>query len=416
MAKIESHIPKLRFAGFSDIWQKKKLSEISFRVQEKNKNNQVTETFTNSAERGIISQRDFFDKDISNEANLDNYYVVQPDDFVYNPRISNFAPVGPIKRNKLGRSGVMSPLYSVFRPNQTIINFDFLEHYFSTTNWHKFMFTHGDQGARSDRFAIGMATFQKMPIDIPEFKEQTKIGDFFQKIDQVIELQQKALETAQDYKKSMLQKMFPQKGEKMPKVRFDGFSGDWEEKKLKDIVVLLKDGTHGSHADGVGAYLLSAKNIKNKKVVLDKNKDRQISQKDYELIYKNYSIKINDLLFTIVGTIGESALYQGSENKIAFQRSVAIIRCNDSINPTFLLCSMDTNSISRQLMRSASTSAQSGVYLNDLASLTLYFPALEEQQKIGEFFQKLDKQIEQHEKKLENYQQLKKAMLQRIFV
>lgn len=150
MAKPESHIPNLRFSGFSDIWQNKKLSQISVRVQEKNRDNQVTETFTNSAERGIISQRDFFDKDISNEANLDNYYIVQANDFVYNPRISNFAPVGPIKRNKLGRSGVMSPLYSVFRPNPSIINLDFLEHYFSTTNWHKFMFTHGDQGARSD--------------------------------------------------------------------------------------------------------------------------------------------------------------------------------------------------------------------------------------------------------------------------
>ena len=104
------------------------MGEISEKVTLKNKDNTFDETLTNSAEFGIISQNDFFDKEISNRSNLNGYYVVENNNFVYNPRISNFAPVGPIKRNKLGRTGVMSPLYYVFKTRN--IDNDFLEKYF----------------------------------------------------------------------------------------------------------------------------------------------------------------------------------------------------------------------------------------------------------------------------------------------
>ena len=151
---------------------------------EKNVNNLYQETFTNSAEFGVINQRDFFDKDISNKANLAGYYVVQNNDFVYNPRISNFAPVGPIKRNKLGRSGVMSPLYHVFRVEG--VDYQFLETYFENTQWHIFMKENGDSGARSDRFAIKDSVFFKMPISLPSKQEQTAISDFFRQLDAAI--------------------------------------------------------------------------------------------------------------------------------------------------------------------------------------------------------------------------------------
>ncbi|WP_159992198.1 restriction endonuclease subunit S [Pelistega ratti] len=161
---------------------------MSKKVTEKNSNNQYSETLTNSAEFGIINQRDFFDKDISNSANLASYYIVKNDDFVYNPRISNLAPVGPIKRNKLGRTGVMSPLYYVFR----VINVDqnFLEIFFETSIWHKFMKENGDSGARADRFAIKDSLFIEMPIGIPQIQEQQKIGVFLTTLDRYITIHQ----------------------------------------------------------------------------------------------------------------------------------------------------------------------------------------------------------------------------------
>lgn len=162
------------------------MGEISEKVTEKNKNKIYSETLTNSAEYGIINQRDFFEKDISNEKNLDGYYVVHPDDFVYNPRISNLAPVGPIKRNKLGRTGVMSPLYYVFRIDG--VDKTYLEKYFSSNRWHIFMKMNGDSGARSDRFAIKDSVFREMPIPIPSNLEQTRIGNFLKQLDDTITL------------------------------------------------------------------------------------------------------------------------------------------------------------------------------------------------------------------------------------
>lgn len=199
-------VPKFRFKGFSEKWKQCKLGDISEKVTEKNKNNIHSETLTNSAEFGIINQRDFFKKDISNKENLDGYYVVRPEDFVYNPRISNLAPVGPINRNKLGRTGVMSPLYNVFRTHD--VDKTYLEKYFSSDNWHRFMMLNGDSGARSDRFAIKDSLFREMPIPVPSIEEQTKIGEFFMQLDDSIALHQFELEALKETRKAFLQKMF----------------------------------------------------------------------------------------------------------------------------------------------------------------------------------------------------------------
>ena len=204
--KNGAKVPELRFAGFADAWELRKLEEISDKVTEKNKNSEFVETLTNSAEFGIINQRDFFDKNISNEKNLNGYYIVREDDFVYNPRISNYAPVGPIKRNKLGRTGVMSPLYYVFRPHN--IDKKFLEYYFDTTVWHKFMKMNGDSGARADRFAIKDSIFKTMPIPYPSIEEQRKIGKFFDNLNDTITLHQRKLDLLKEQKKGFLQKMF----------------------------------------------------------------------------------------------------------------------------------------------------------------------------------------------------------------
>ena len=165
------------------------MDEVSDKVMKKNKENKYNETFTNSAEHGIINQREFFDKDISNKKNLNGYYIVENNNFVYNPRISNLAPVGPIKRNKLGRTGVMSPLYYVFKSKN--IDNSFLEYFFEGSTWYKFMYLNGDTGARSDRFAIKDSVFKEMPIPYPKIEEQTKIGNFFKQLDDTIALHQR---------------------------------------------------------------------------------------------------------------------------------------------------------------------------------------------------------------------------------
>ncbi len=204
--KNGSNVPEIRFSGFTEDWEQRKLDDVSEKVTEKNKNRKVTETLTNSAEYGIISQSDFFDKDISNINNIDGYYVVRPDDFVYNPRISNYAPVGPIKRNNLNKIGVMSPLYYVFRIKD--IDPSFLEKYFDTAYWHMFMKLNGDSGARADRFAIKDSVFKQMPIPYPSIEEQVKLGNFFKQLDDTIALHQQKINDYLQLKNAMLQQLF----------------------------------------------------------------------------------------------------------------------------------------------------------------------------------------------------------------
>ena len=205
--KNGKHIPEIRFKGFTDAWEQRKLSDISTKVTRKNVNVHYTETLTNSAEQGIISQVDFFDKEISNKDNINGYYIVDNNDFIYNPRISTLAPVGPINRNKLNRTGIMSPLYTVFRSSN--VDLGFLEWYFQSSHWHRYMKLKGDSGARADRIAIKDSTFFEMPIKIPvNIKEQVLIGETLEKFNQYITLHQRKLERLQEVKKGLLQKMF----------------------------------------------------------------------------------------------------------------------------------------------------------------------------------------------------------------
>ena len=206
--KAGQTVPEIRLEGFEGEWKVVQLSDICQKVTEKNKDNSFNETFTNSAEFGIISQRDFFEKDISNEKSLNTYYVVRNNDFVYNPRISNYAPVGPVKRNKLGRTGVMSPLYFVFRIANSNIDLNFLETFFNTNTWHKFMKLNGDSGARADRFAIKDSTFLTMPITFPSLPEQQAIGSYFSNLDNLINSHQEKITQLGTLKKKLLENMF----------------------------------------------------------------------------------------------------------------------------------------------------------------------------------------------------------------
>ena len=220
-------------------WEQRKLSEITDKVTEKNAGLQYVETFTNSAEFGIISQRDFFDHDIAKLGSLDGYYIVKNEDFVYNPRISTSAPVGPINRNKLGRTGVMSPLYTVFRPHD--IDTTYLEYFFKCGYWHSFMNFNGDSGARSDRFSIRDNVFFQMPIPIPDIDEQRKIGELLTCLDNLITLHQRKYDKLTNVKKSMLEKMFPKNGSNVPEIRFKGFTEAWEQRKAKELFVSTAD-------------------------------------------------------------------------------------------------------------------------------------------------------------------------------
>ncbi|MCY1615228.1 restriction endonuclease subunit S [Staphylococcus pettenkoferi] len=201
----------------------------------------------------------------------------------------------------------------------------------------------------------------------------------------------------------------------VPELRFPEFSSEWEENQLSKLTQLLKDGTHGTHKDVEnGAWLLSAKNIKNNNIIFDES-DRKISYDDYHKIYKNYQLQKNDLLLSIVGTIGRTALVKDPIN-LAFQRSVAIIRFENRLSNLFFLYLFQTHTFKKKLLRNQVVSAQPGLYLGDLGKFFVNYPLnYKEQEKIGTFFNKLDRQIELEEQKLEKLEEQKKGYMQKLF-
>jgi len=200
---------KLRFtqsdgSPFPD-WEEKTLGQLADRQTRKNEDQSIDRVLTNSATQGVINQQDYFDKDIANSENLAGYYVLEKGDYVYNPRISVSAPVGPINKNKIGL-GVMSPLYTVFRFHAQ--DTTFYDHYFKTSLWHKYMCSVANYGARHDRMNISTSDFMNLPLPYPVPEEQQKIVDFLTLLDQKIEVASQKIKHTEQFKKGLLQKMF----------------------------------------------------------------------------------------------------------------------------------------------------------------------------------------------------------------
>ncbi|MDO9047914.1 MAG: restriction endonuclease subunit S [Methylobacter sp.] len=244
-------VPKLRFPEFRDAgeWKEKKLGELAKKVTIKNKGSKVNHVLTNSAADGIVDQRDYFDKDIANKNNLDGYFIVNEGDYVYNPRISNIAPVGPISKNKIGL-GVMSPLYTVFRFHRD--NNDFYEHYFKSTHWYSYLREVSNSGARHDRMSITNDDFMDMPLPFPHPEEQQKIADCLSSLDELITAQSQKIDALKAHKKGLMQQLFPAEGETVPKLRFPEFRdvGEWPEKPLESICSSISSGKDKSDANG----------------------------------------------------------------------------------------------------------------------------------------------------------------------
>ena len=155
----------------------------------------------------MIPQREYFDKDIANSDNTNGYYIIEENDFVYNPRKSSDAPYGPISSYKYTEAGIVSPLYLCFRAKEEI-NPAFFEWYFRSSAWHRYVYMSGDSGARHDRVSIKDDTFFAMPINIPSAHEQAQIANFLERIEQRIEMQRALVDSLKKYKRGVIQQVF----------------------------------------------------------------------------------------------------------------------------------------------------------------------------------------------------------------
>jgi type I restriction enzyme S subunit len=198
-----------------------------------------------------------------------------------------------------------------------------------------------------------------------------------------------------------------------PKLRFPEFSGEWEEKTIKSISSFIKDGTHGTHKNVTkGVFLLSAKDIKNGKVKIPED-SRIISQNDFNKIHKNYTLRDNDLLITIVGSIGEVAIIKNYDYSYTFQRSVAIVRTSE--NPKFISQIFHTDLFSKQMKKRINFSAQGGIYLGELSKIKINIPSIKEQEKIANFLTQVDEKINLLKERLDYFNDFKKFCMEQLF-
>lgn len=420
MNKKTKLIPELRFPEFVDEgeWEEKILGKLAKKIVKKNKDGLINNVFTNSAINGIVDQRDYFDKDIANKNNLENYYIVEDGDYVYNPRISNIAPVGPISKNKTKKRGVLSPLYTVFR--FTNKNNDFYEYYFKTIHWYSAIRKASNTGARFDRMSITDSVFMNIPILYPLPSEQQKIASCLSSLDEMIAAQVQKLDLLKDHKKGLMQKLFPQEGEKVPKYRFKEFknNGEWIERKLGEIAHVSKlagyEFTKHIVYENKGKIIaLRGLNIKNNGLELSDVK--YIDNSELNKLNRS-KLFIDDLMFTYIGTIGEVALIPEND-KYYLAPNVSRIRPNKKeIYAKFLLQYFNVpNFKGKEISKYISSSSQPALTMENVRKFSILLPNLNEQQKIASCLSSLDALITAQTEKIEQLKLHKKGLMQGLF-
>ena len=341
------------------------------------------------------------------------------DETMSNSRVEKNDVLLNITGASIGRSAVYSlnspanvnQHVCIIRPSQNI-NSNFIQLNLTSEKGQKQIELNQAGGGRE---GLNFQQISKINFYFPSKKEQKQISIFFKQLDNILTLHQRKIELLKLLKQGYLQKMFPKKDEKVPRLRFADFRSTWEQRKLGECLSLLKDGTHGTHKDvKEGVYLLSAKNIKNGKINVD-NFDRKISEDEYKSIHKNFVLTKGDVLLTIVGSIGEAAVIKNSDI-LTFQRSVAYLRPNEELLSQFLYTSVINTKFQQELKKRQVVSAQPGIYLGDLSVIPISITNIDEQQKIGNFFEKLDNLITLHQKKIDTISQLKQAYLQNMFI
>lgn len=186
------------------------MQNLFTKITQKNTNGSINNVICNSAQKGLIPQREYFDKDIANSDNTDGYFVIKKGDFVYNPRKSVTAPYGPVSVYNNANDGIISPLYLCFRPKEAI-NTAFFEWYFKSSAWHRYVYLYGDSGVRHDRVNIKDSTFFEMPLHIPCDAEQKKLAHFLSLLDSLIHKQQQLVDSLKLYKRGLSIAIFDKK-------------------------------------------------------------------------------------------------------------------------------------------------------------------------------------------------------------
>ena len=203
MQRIFRNMSVVSPSGFETV----KLSAIFKKVSRRNNKSEIKNVITNSAEYGLIPQRDFFDKDIAVDGNTSNYYVIEQGDFVYNPRKSNTAPYGPFNRYEREERGIISPLYTCL-VLQADIEPNYLAWYFKSDAWYRYIYDNGSQGVRHDRVSMTDDLLMGIPVIVPSKDAQIRIANILDGLEKLLNAEISHYERLKTIREALLQQLF----------------------------------------------------------------------------------------------------------------------------------------------------------------------------------------------------------------
>ena len=400
MSKEKRRVPKLRFPGFTEDWEQRKLSQITVRVTRKN-GNQSDLPLTISAQDGLVDQRKYFNRQVASR-DMTNYYLIKKGEFAYNKSYSEGYPFGAVKRLDYYDIGALSTLYILFEITDKNISSDFLVSYYMTHLWYKEVSKRAAEGARNHGLLnISTEDFFNSELNIPNsIEEQVKIGNLIKQFNKFITLHQRKLNNLKLKKKALLQKLFPKNEERYPELRFPGFTDAWEQRKFKDIAF-----KRGKISEADLPYV-EFEDINSGIGTLNKNISQKVGHK------KGLLFEAGDVLF------GKLRPYL--QNWLLCQfAGIAVgdfwVLQPQNVSSAFLYYLIQSEAYQSVANISSGTKMPRSSW--PLVSETLFsIPKYKEANMIGEFFLLIDRTITLHQRKLDHLQLQKKALLQQMFV
>ena len=412
MSKTE--MPSIRFYGFDNDWEQRKLGDIVERVVRKNTNNESSLPLTISAQYGLVDQITYFNNRVASR-DVSNYYLVLNGEFAYNKSTSDGFPFGAVKRLDLYEKGVLSTLYIVFSiKNQREIDSDYLTVFFDTDRWHKGVSERAAEGARNHGLLnISADDFFDIDIFLPRRKEeQVAIGSYLRHLDHLITLHQRKFEKLTSVKKSMLEKMFPQNGADVPTVRFNGFEKPWQTIHLRDIALEI---TRTDKTSEAPIMMITAANG-----FIDQS-DRYSFNNAGQSLAKYITLKRGELAYnhgaSKLRPYGSCFALDADEARIPYVYHCFTISDH---NPYFVSRVLNNKETEKQLRKLVTSGARMDGLLNisyeEYTTASIRLPERNEQDKIVDYFENLETMIDLCWKELDKLQSLKKGLLEKMFV
>ncbi|MDN4604958.1 restriction endonuclease subunit S [Paenibacillus sp. F6_3S_P_1C] len=404
--------PQIRFIGFTNAWEQRRLNEYLTTSKVKNRDERFgkEDVLSVSGEFGIVNQIEFQGRSFAG-VSVATYGVVEKGDVVYTKSPLKSNPFGIIKSNN-GQAGIVSTLYAVYKPNDNVDS-NFVERYFeSHQRLNRYLQPLVNKGAKNDMKVSDDNALSGIVVYPAAVDEQRKISSFFNQLDNLITLYQRELELLKDTKKILLQKMFPKDGANVPEIRFAGFTDAWEARKLLDGTLKIGDGLHGTptYTNDGNVYFINGNNLVNGRIVITEETKRVTEEEQSK---DDKALNDNTLLMSINGTIGNLAWYNGE--KLMLGKSAAYITVSD-FDKRFIYAYFQTPSIYSYFMNNLTGTTIKNLGLKTIRETNLLVPKKEEQEKVGHLFMNLDHFITLHQRELNLLKDLKKLMLQQMFV